>query len=260
MLHRSKWKNNKVYLLNTSKTHTRIKPSPSMLHANHFRSITFISVSSPRFSSASSTASFILRAGRTTLMWIMIFTIIHQGSKGLVESTEPIIQTVPNSFIFQSIGELYPVTNFVHMRVSLQLDELQRLEQEVCEEANKLKLIFREYSSGQVINSESFNLSSKMSQDMLNDDLKKVSFERFSAEHLKKKIGAAFSVYFATVLDMLRKGCDQSIRASSIIVHSRSDRASTASYRFFNSNGNKTDVKLGSRCKITGQPTSRAAD
>ena len=151
----------------------------------------------------------ISRERKRALIILIALPLLLSEGNGLKEHAEPVIQQVPNSFMFQSIGDLYPVTNFVHMRVSLQLSELQRSANEVCHEAETLSILFNEYSSGNVAENKTFKLSPKMSKDMMNDNLAKVPFERFSPDHVKKKVGQTFSIYFATVLDMLQKGCMQ---------------------------------------------------
>ena len=111
--------------------------------------------------------------------------------------------------MFQTIGDLHPITNHLHIRTTVSLTNLEGIAVSICNKSKQLRHIFETYRSGKIENSTAVNISQKMRIDANNDNIPKHQFRRFSAEHFSHKVGKSFLVYFATILQMLEQGCEQ---------------------------------------------------
>ena len=126
-----------------------------------------------------------------------------------IPSVTPTIHKIDKAFMFQTIGDLHPITNHLHIRTTVSLTSLENITISICSKSRQLRNIFETYTSGRFQTSATYNISSKMRLDVANDNISKQPFRRFSPEHLSHKVGKPFIVYFATILQMLEQGCDQ---------------------------------------------------
>ena len=120
-----------------------------------------------------------------------------------IPSVTPTIHKIDKAFMFQTIGDLHPVTNHLHIRTTVSLTSLENITISICSKSRQLRNIFETYTSGRFQTSATYNISSKMRLDVANDNISKQPFRRFSPEHLSHKVGKPFIVYFATILQML---------------------------------------------------------
>ena len=108
-----------------------------------------------------SLSSFPSKMWHTILAWIWIALPEvwgnHESLKKVnspfeveVPSKEPTFHGVNSSFIFKSIGTLYPTISYVHVRGTINTSVIEEMVETVCDRSERIENFFMAYSKGKL--------------------------------------------------------------------------------------------------------------
>ena len=67
-----------------------------------------------------------------------------------IPSKEPTFHGVNSSFIFKSIGTLYPTISYVHVRGTINTSVIEEMVETVCDRSERIENFFMAYSKGKL--------------------------------------------------------------------------------------------------------------